>query len=55
MKLGEQIDKISKKYCKLTASQLRHVKKVHARTLRRIAKDINKPNPQYNRYSGFIG
>ena len=52
---NEQIDKLSKKYVKLSAKEIAYAKRVHKRHLRRIAKDIDKPNPQHNRYSGWIG
>ena len=55
MTKGEQIDKISKKYVKLTASCKKYVKRIHKRYLRRFSKNINNPNPQHNRYDGFIG
>ena len=55
MATSEQIDKVSKKYVKITASQKRDAKKKHNRYLRTIRKDIEKPHPQHNRYTGFIG
>lgn len=55
MDRGEQIDKLSKKYVKLSTKEIKFAKKVHKRYLRRISKDIDKPNPQSNRYSGWIG
>jgi hypothetical protein len=52
---NEQIDKLSKKYVKLSPSEIAFAKRAHRRYLRRIAKDINRPNPQHNRYSGWVG
>ena len=55
MKKNEQIDKISKKLVKLKARNKRFVKLMHKRYLRRFSKNINNPNPQHNRYCGYIG
>ena len=38
---NEQIDKLSKKYVKLSPSKIAFAKRAHRRYLRRIAKDIN--------------
>ena len=55
MDRGEQIDKLSKKYVKLSSREIKDAKRMHKRCLRRISKNIDAPNPQYNRYSGWIG
>lgn len=51
---NQQIDKFSKKYFNITINQKKFVKKEHRRWLRRLSKDIEKPNPQINRYYGYI-
>ena len=51
----EQIDKISKKYVKLSAKEIAYAKRIHKRRIRRLAKKINSPTPQINRYFGYIG
>jgi len=55
MSNNEQIDRISKLYVRLSARSKAYAKKMHRRHLRRLAKDTDKPNPQPNRYSGWIG
>ncbi len=55
MARGEQIDKLSKKYVKLSAKEIKFEKREHKRYLRRLRKDITKPSPLYNRYRGWIG
>lgn len=55
MKMGEQIDKVSKKFVVLSDRDIRFAKKQHRRYLRRARKDVSKPTPQSNRYSGWIG
>jgi len=55
IKVFAQIDKVSKNFCKLTQKGKIFNKKIHKKYLRKIAKDIENPNPQSNRYSGFIG
>ena len=55
MARGEQIDKVSKKYCKLTQNEKAFVKREHKRFLRRIRKNINALKPLHNRYRGYIG
>ncbi len=52
---GTQIDKISKEVVTLSKHETKNVKKQHHRFLRKFAKDINNPNPQFNRYNGYIG
>jgi hypothetical protein len=54
MAKDEQIDKISKKLFILSASEKKFAKREHRRLIRRKAKDIDNPNPQHNRYSGWI-
>lgn len=53
MERGEQI-KTKKRYAKVTARRLKVAKRMHTRRLRRLANQIELPNPQYNRYNGFI-
>lgn len=55
MDKGEQIDKLSKKCCNIKQKYKKLQKRIHKRYLRKLAKDVDKPNPQSNRYSGFIG
>ena len=55
MPRGEQIDKVSKKYVKLSSKEKKAAKREHNKFLRKQAKDIENPNPQTNRYRGFIG
>ena len=55
MSRGEQIDKVSKELVKINAKEKRFAKWRHKRYLRKIRKDINKQNPQHNRYDGYIG
>jgi len=55
MARGEQIDKISKKYVRLTAKDKKFQKREHKRYLRRLRKKVNEPTPQNNRYKGWIG
>jgi len=55
MARGEQIDKISKQYVLLSRKEIKFEKKQHKRFLRRQAKKIYNPNPQSNRYRGWIG
>lgn len=50
-----QIDKVSKLLCNLSQTEKKEAKKQHAKKMRRLSKNINNPNPQYNRYNGFIG
>jgi len=50
-----QIDKLSKQYVILSSREIKYAKYLHRRAMRRIRKNINKPNPQYNHYSGWIG
>jgi hypothetical protein len=50
-----QIDIVSKLLCNLKASEKKYAKREHKRRMRRISKNINNPNPQYNRYCGYIG
>lgn len=52
---NEQIDKLSKKCCKLSAREKRWMKRLHRRAKRRQGKNSNNPNPQHNRYAGWIG
>lgn len=52
---NEQIDSISKLFVKLSAREIKFAKREHKRAMRRQRKDIDKPNPQHNRYSGWIG
>ncbi len=52
---NEQIDRLSKMYVKLSKIEIKFAKRTHKRHMRRIRKDINQPNPQHNRYSGWIG
>ena len=48
--MAMQIDKGSlRKYCK--PGEKKFAKKQHKRQKRRKAKDIEKPNPQHNRYT----
>ena len=54
MAQGEQIDKVSKNFCKLTPGEKKFVKKEQKRFLRRKRKDIDGPDPQSNRYKGYI-
>lgn len=53
MERGEQI-RTKKRYAKVTAKRLKVAKRIHARRLRRLTKQIELPNPQYNRYNGFV-
>lgn len=53
MKQGEQI-RTKKRYAKISARRLKVAKRMHTRRLRRLAKQIELPNPQYNRYNGFV-
>lgn len=55
MAKNEQIDRISKLFVKLSPRSLKFAKREHKRKMRRQRKDINKPNPQHNRYDGWIG
>lgn len=55
MARGEQIDKLSKKLVVLNNLCKKFAKKQHNRFLRRIRKNINEPNPNHNKYRGFIG
>lgn len=52
---NEQIDKVSKTYCNLSQAEKKYAKRLHKRKMRRIRKNVNKPNPQHNRYCGWIG
>lgn len=52
---NEQIDRDSKMNVVLSAKEISYAKRLHKRHLRRIAKNIDNPNPQPNRYSGWIG
>ena len=52
---NEQIDRISKLFVKLSAREIKFAKREHKRAMRRQRKNIDKPNPQHNRYSGWIG
>lgn len=53
MERGEQI-RTKKRYAKISAKQLKFAKHIHIRVLRRLTKQIELPNPQYNRYNGFV-
>ena len=55
MARGEQIDRLSKKYVKLTQKEKKFAKKEHKRYLRRLRKDLSKLNPLHNRFKGWIG
>ena len=55
MARGEQIDKLSKKYVKLSRKEKKFAKKQHKRYLRKLRKDISKSNPLHNRFNGWIG
>ncbi len=52
---NEQLDKVSLTFVRITPAQKKYAKKLHKRLMRRIRKNINKPNPQHNRYTGWIG
>ena len=54
MALGKKISKLGKRYVILSTREIAFEKRLHKRHLRRIRKDINKPNPQNNRYSGWL-
>lgn len=56
MDKGEQIDKKSKRWVKLSAKSKAYQKHVHKRYLRRKAKNTEYDlHPRSNRYSGWIG
>lgn len=52
---AEQIEKDSKRWIRITPNEVKFAKKMHRRSLRRFAKNIDNPHPQPNRYSGWIG
>lgn len=52
--MAEQIDKLSKKMCKLAQGEKAYVKHLHKRQLRRQAKMDHELAPRHNRYSGWI-
>ena len=55
MKRGEQIDKgPSRKYLEGATEAKKHQKKIHRKAMRRLAKDIEQPNPMHNRYCGWL-
>ena len=55
MARGEQIDRLSKKYVKLSRKEKKFAKYEHKRYLRRLRKKVDEPHPQKNRYRGWIG
>lgn len=55
MSMGEQIDKLSKKFVRLSAESKSYAKRLHKRFLRRQAKANDELAPKPNRYSGWIG
>lgn len=55
MARGEQIDKVSLKYVKITNKEKKFAKREHKRYLRRLRKNIEEENPIHNRYRGWIG
>ena len=55
MAKGEQIDRLSKMYVKLSARCKAYAKRMHKRHMRKVAKDTENDSPMYNRYSGWIG
>ena len=55
MSNNEQIDRISKLFTKLSQKEKKFAKRQHKRVKRRQRKNINEPNPQHNRYDGWIG
>jgi len=51
----EQLDKVSLQYVIITKAQRKYIKKQRSRKLRRASKNINNPNPLYNRYQKWAG
>jgi hypothetical protein len=55
MAKGEQIDRLSKMYVKLSAGCKAYAKRMHKRYMRRKAKNPDEEAPRHNRYDGWIG
>jgi len=55
MAKGEQIDRLSKMYVKLSAGCKSFAKRTHKRYIRRKAKNPEEEDPKCNRYYKWIG
>lgn len=52
--MAYQIDQLSKQLFNLKPEAKRIEKRQHTKQMRRQRKNIEMPNPQHNRYEGFI-
>jgi hypothetical protein len=54
MKGAAQLDKRSLKYIRVSQKERKYLKFLHKKALRRQSKNPSLPNPQHNRFVGWI-